>query len=71
MPDGTLAHRELRRQVDPGSPEDQGTVPGLPGAACPSGSPTAWSRVADLAWRTMRGEGYGRVDLRVNDAGQP
>ena len=31
MPDGHLAHRELRRQVDPGEPGGRGHHPGLPG----------------------------------------
>ena len=27
--------------------------------------------VALSAWRTVRGQGYGRVDLRLDEAGQP
>src|SRR3989449_10253339 len=28
-------------------------------------------RSPSLAWRVMQGKGYGRVDLRVDDAGRP
>jgi D-alanine-D-alanine ligase len=27
--------------------------------------------MAETAWRTMQGKGYGRVDMRVDDAGRP
>ncbi|MBI1967779.1 MAG: hypothetical protein HYS40_07300, partial [Gemmatimonadetes bacterium] len=29
------------------------------------------ARIAEAAWRTMHGKGYGRVDFRVDDTGRP
>jgi D-alanine-D-alanine ligase len=54
----------------PGSPEDEGTIP-----VCPADiAPDLAKRLGDVAreaWVHMSaGEGYGRVDLRVNDEGQ-
>ena len=28
-------------------------------------------RLAETAWRTVQGKSYGRIDLRVDDAGRP
>jgi D-alanine-D-alanine ligase len=53
-----------------GSPEDLGSRPVCP-AQISQRVAERLSRVAQAAWRTMLGKGYGRVDLRVDDAGRP
>jgi len=37
----------------------------------PHASPTGCAGSAETAWRAMQGKSYGRVDLRVDDAGRP
>ena len=72
LPDGTWPIVSYAAKWIPGSPEDEGTIPvcpaELPTRSCISGSPrwpaTAWEHMAD-------GEGYGRVDMRLNEDGQP
>ena len=55
----------------PGSPEDEGTQPVCP-AEVPADLAKRIGEVAREAWMNMSGgEGYGRVDLRVNGDGQP
>jgi D-alanine-D-alanine ligase len=54
-----------------GSPDDLGTVP-----VCPADvSPELTKRIAHVAWRAWEllagAEGYGRVDIRVTEDGQP
>ncbi|HWP38508.1 MAG TPA: hypothetical protein VNL18_13240 [Gemmatimonadales bacterium] len=53
-----------------GCAEDEGSKP-----VCPARLHPALARrireAAVLAWRTVRGRGYGRVDLRVDAKGQP
>jgi len=53
-----------------GSDEDVGAVP-----ACPADLPEAMSakvkEVALAAWRLVGGTGYGRVDMRIDQDGQP
>jgi D-alanine-D-alanine ligase len=54
-----------------GSPEDLGTVP-----VCPAEiTPELTKRISHVAWRAWEllaaAEGYGRVDLRVTEDGQP
>lgn len=54
-----------------GSPDDVGTVPVCP-AQVPADVARRIGHVARQAWMQMAGaEGYGRVDLRVSEAGQP
>lgn len=54
-----------------GSPDDLGTVPVCPAAV----SPELAKRIAHVAWRAWEllagAEGYGRVDIRVTEDGQP
>ena len=55
----------------PGSPEDEGTLPVCP-AELTDELAKRIAEVAREAWIHMSGgEGYGRVDLRVNEDGQP
>ncbi|HVZ76603.1 MAG TPA: hypothetical protein VG818_01330 [Gemmatimonadaceae bacterium] len=53
-----------------GSDEDVGTMP-----RCPADLPAALARevrrVALAAWRAVGGEGYGRVDMRIDAHGKP
>ena len=53
-----------------GSEEDLGSLPVCP-AQIAQRLADRLSRLAEAAWRTMQGKGYGRVDFRVDDAGRP
>jgi D-alanine-D-alanine ligase len=53
-----------------GSDEDVGTKPSCP-ADLPSRLAAEVRRVALAAWKLVGGEGYGRVDMRIDAAGQP
>ncbi len=54
-----------------GSPEDIGTVPVCP-ARVPADLARRIGQVARQAWELMAGsEGYGRVDMRLSESGQP
>lgn len=70
MPPGTWPILSFDAKWRPGSPEDLGSQP-----VCPAKlHPTLARRVravAVAAWNAVRGCGYGRVDLRVDRAGQP
>jgi D-alanine-D-alanine ligase len=71
MPDGTWPIVSYAAKWLPGSPEDEGTVPVCP-ADIPDDLALRIASVARDAWLHMSsGEGYGRVDIRVNDDGQP
>jgi D-alanine-D-alanine ligase len=55
----------------PGSAEYDGTIPVCP-AELESELQERVARVARQAWEHMTaGEGYGRVDMRLNEDGQP
>lgn len=71
MPEGSWPILTYAAKWDVGSPEDLGSIP-----VCPADiSPEIQRRivaVAREAWEALcGGEGYGRVDLRVDAAGQP
>jgi D-alanine-D-alanine ligase len=71
LPEGSWPIVSYAAKWHSGSPEDLGTVP-----VCPARIPAELARrlgqVARQAWEYMAGgEGYGRVDLRVSDSGQP
>jgi len=53
-----------------GSPEDLGSVPVCP-AEIPRSLAERLVKAAEAAWRAMHGKGYGRVDLRVDERGEP
>ena len=53
-----------------GSAEDLGAAPVCP-AALESGLLAEVKRVALAAWRAVGGEGYGRVDMRIDAEGKP
>jgi D-alanine-D-alanine ligase len=71
MPDGTWPIVSYAAKWIPGSPEDEGTHPICPAEV----DPELGKRIAQVArdaWHQMAGgEGYGRVDLRVTEEGQP
>ncbi|HXE57798.1 MAG TPA: ATP-grasp domain-containing protein [Gemmatimonadales bacterium] len=71
MPEGSWPILTYAAKWNTGSPEDLGSVP-----VCPAEIPADLARrlvqVARQAWEQLCGaEGYGRVDLRVDGAGQP
>jgi D-alanine-D-alanine ligase len=71
MPEGSWPILTYAAKWDVGSPEDLGSVP-----LCPADvTPDMHKRIvaaARQAWEELCGaEGYGRVDLRVDAAGQP
>ena len=53
-----------------GSDEDVGAKPVCP-AALPDGLTEELQRIALAAWRVVGGEGYGRVDARIDAEGRP
>lgn len=70
MPAGSWPIVSYAAKWVPGSPEDEGTEPVCP-ARIPGDLAKRLGTVARRAWDYLAGsEGYGRVDLRVDDAGQ-
>lgn len=70
MPEGTWPILTYAAKWHTGSAEDLGSVPVCP-AQISQRLADRLVKVADLAWRTMQGKGYGRVDIRVDDTGRP
>src|SRR5262245_14611521 len=71
MPEGTWPIVSYAAKWIPGSPEDEGTLPVCP-AEVDADLAKRIGQVARDAWQYVSGsEGYGRVDLRLNDEGQP
>jgi D-alanine-D-alanine ligase len=71
MPEGSWPIVSYAAKWIPGSPEDEGTLPVCP-AEVPEELEAAITKVAREAWMYVSdGEGYGRVDLRVNGDGVP
>ena len=71
LPHGTWPIVSYAAKWIPGSPEDEGTLPICP-AEVPDDLEAAIGKVARDAWIYVSGgEGYGRVDLRVNGDGVP
>jgi D-alanine-D-alanine ligase len=70
MPEGTWPILTYAAKWHTGSAEDLGSVPICP-AQISQRLAERLVRVAELAWQTMQGKGYGRVDLRVDDTGRP
>ncbi len=70
MPRGLWRIVSYRSKWDEGSAEDSGALP-----RCPTDLPPALTSqlaaIALEAWRTVGGDGYGRVDLRIDSAGRP
>jgi D-alanine-D-alanine ligase len=70
LPPGTWPIVTYRSKWDAGSDEDLGTEPRCP-ARLPAKVAQHVRQVARTAWSLVGGEGYGRVDLRVDPSGQP
>ena len=71
MPEGNWPIVGYAAKWIPGSPEDEGTVPICP-AVVDEDLARRIAGIAKDAWMHMSGgEGYGRVDLRVSEDGQP
>jgi D-alanine-D-alanine ligase len=70
MPEGSWPILTYAAKWHVGSAEDLGSRPVCP-APISQRLADRLTRVADAAWRTMQGKGYGRVDLRVDDTGRP
>jgi D-alanine-D-alanine ligase len=71
MPEGTWPIVSYAAKWVPGSAEDQGTIPLCP-ADIPADLAKHIGQAARQAWEYVSGgEGYGRVDLRLGDSGQP
>jgi D-alanine-D-alanine ligase len=71
LPDGTWPIVSYAAKWIPGSPEDEGTVPICP-AELSADLAQRIRQVARTAWEHLsEGAGYGRVDLRLSEDGQP
>jgi len=70
MPDGMWHIVSYRSKWEEGCDEDLGAVPRCP-ADIPSELAAELSRIALAAWRVVGGEGYGRVDFRIDRDGRP
>jgi D-alanine-D-alanine ligase len=70
MPRGMWRIVSYRSKWETGCDEDLGGVPQCP-AKMPKEQSEELKRIALKAWRLAGGEGYGRVDLRIDRAGKP
>lgn len=66
---GRFPVRTLRSKHDPLSPEYRDVE--IARAALPAGLAAEVEDTARAAWRALGGDGYGRVDLRLDEAGRP
>jgi D-alanine-D-alanine ligase len=70
MPRGMWPIVTYRSKWDVGCDEDLGSVPKCP-AELPAKVVAEVGRIATAAWRQVGGQGYARVDMRVDADGQP
>ena len=70
MPDDYWRIVSYRSKWETGSDEDLGSVPRCP-ADLPDALTAELGRIAHAAWRVVGGRGYGRVDMRIDEAGRP
>lgn len=70
MPEGMWRIVSYQSKWMTGSEEDRGSVPRCP-ADLPPELTAKLKRIALAAWRAVGGQGYGRVDFRVDAAGRP
>jgi D-alanine-D-alanine ligase len=59
-----------RSKGQTGSAEDMGSVPRCP-ADLPDSLTRELGRIALAAWRVVGGQGYGRVDMRIDEEMRP
>ena len=70
MPKGMWKIVSYQSKWHTGSEEDLGSVPRCP-ADLSSELAAELKRIALVAWRSLGGSGYGRIDFRVDSAGKP
>jgi D-alanine-D-alanine ligase len=70
MPNGSWPILSFDAKWTAGSAEDVGSRPVFPARVVPLIA-RRMRAVALSAWRAVRGQGYGRVDMRLDEAGQP
>lgn len=70
LPKGMWRIVSYRAKWDLGSEEDVGTVPQCPADLAPALADDLLA-LARTAWRIVGGEGYGRVDFRIDRKGRP
>jgi D-alanine-D-alanine ligase len=70
MPRGLWRIVSYRSKWDTGSEEDYGSSPQCP-ADLPSELAADLAGLAVSAWRLVGGEGYGRIDFRIDRVGRP
>ena len=71
MPKGMWRIVSYRSKWATGSDEDSGAQPLCPASLLDASSPTSSSASRSQAWRVVGGDGYGRVDFRIDRAGKP
>jgi D-alanine-D-alanine ligase len=70
MPHGLWRIVSYRSKWETGSDEDLGAIPSCP-ADLPAELTAELAGLALAAWRTVGGDGYGRVDFRIDANGRP
>ena len=70
MPKGMWRIVSYRSKWETGSDEDSGAQPQCPAPLEPEVTAEV-QRIAVAAWRAVGGEGYGRVDMRIDRSGRP
>lgn len=70
MPDNLWKIVSYRSKWETGSDEDLGAAPRCP-ADLPKKLTAELEEITRAAWKVVGGEGYGRADFRIDDAGRP
>jgi len=70
MPKGMWRIVTYRSKWEEGSDEDLGSKPQCP-ARLPASVASQIRKMAVAAWRIVGGQGYGRVDIRIDERGRP
>ncbi|MBA3656596.1 MAG: hypothetical protein H0W69_04505 [Gemmatimonadaceae bacterium] len=70
MPDNLWKIVSYRSKWEPGSDEDLGAAPRCP-ADLPRKLTAELEEITRAAWKAVGGEGYGRADFRIDEAGRP
>ncbi|MBA3645839.1 MAG: hypothetical protein H0W63_06630 [Gemmatimonadaceae bacterium] len=70
MPKGLWQIVSYRSKWETGSDEDLGAKPKCP-APLPKALSAELAEISLAAWKAVGGQGYGRVDLRIDESGRP
>ena len=70
MPKGMWQIVSYRSKWETGSDEDLGAKPKCP-APLPKALAAELAEISLAAWKAVGGQGYGRVDLRIDESGRP